>query len=141
MGYKTEQRTQLYKFLKKFPHRYFTVEEIRDELTSEGDVISISTIYRNISRLLEAGIIKKNVAMDGREASFRYIDDRHCRNEIHVKCTICGKIFHADHILSELLRQKLLEKNAFFLDLNKTVLYGICEDCCKKRTSEELAHI
>lgn len=129
MSYKTTQRTQLYDFLKDHPHSYFTVKQLEQALSDSGADISVSAIYRNLSALTELGSIKKAVKKDGREACYRYIDNAMCRDEIHISCTVCGKIFHMNHALSDLIQKQLAQQNEFTLDKGKTVIAGICKEC------------
>ena len=131
MSYKTSQRTQLYDFLKRNPHTCFTARQIADALSSSGADISISAIYRNLSALSQEGTIRKSVQKDKREAYYRYVDSEACRDEIHITCSECGKIFHMDHRLCTLLEDHLMNGQGFMLDKSRTVIYGICDECRK----------
>ena len=133
MVYKTEQRMQLYHFFQNHPHEFFTVKQIEEALTATGSEISISAIYRNLSCLAKDGVIKKTIQKNSRETSYRYIGSSQCRDKIHMNCTVCGKIFHMDQDLAEILQAQLINRSDFLLDKNKTVLYGVCKDCQKNR--------
>lgn len=129
MAYNTTQRTQLRDFLKEHPHSYFTAKQLAETLTGSGADISISAVYRNLSDLTQMGSIKKAVKKNSREAYYRYIDSDICRNQIHISCSMCGKIFHMNSTLSNMIQEQLLQQNAFELDKGKTVISGICEEC------------
>lgn len=129
MAYKTTQRTQLHDFLKEHPHSYFTVKQLAETLSDSGADISISAIYRNLSDLIEMGAIKKTVKKNSRDAYYRYVDSDICRNKIHITCSMCGKIFHMNSTLSNLIQEQLLQQNEFELDKSKTVISGICKEC------------
>lgn len=129
MEYITTQRTQLYSFLKEHPHSYFTVKQIAQALSANGSDVSISAIYRNLSALAETGSIKKTVKKNSREACYRYTDSDMCRNEIHISCSVCGKIFHMNHTLASLIQEQLVNQNDFELDRSKTVILGVCKEC------------
>lgn len=129
MKYKTTQRKELYDFLKAHPHRYFTVKQLEEALTGTGSEISVSAIYRNLSRLLEMGAVRKVAQKSSRESSYRYIDSDACRNEIHMTCSVCGKIFHMNHTLASYLQEQLVQQNDFQMDRSKTSILGICKDC------------
>lgn len=129
MAYKTIQRTNLYDFLKNHPHSYFTVQQIKEGLLASGTDISVSAIYRNLSVLVEMELIKKTVKKNSRETCYRYIDSDMCRNEIHISCSVCEKIFHMNHTLSEFIQDQLAQQNGFELDKSKTVISGICKEC------------
>lgn len=133
MAYKTTQRTQLHDFLKAHPHSYFTAQQLTEILSDSGAEISISAIYRNLSELTKMGSIKKAVKANSREAYYRYVDSDVCRNEIHISCLMCGKIFHMDATLSSMIQEQLLQKSAFKLDKSKTVISGICKECSAQK--------
>lgn len=129
MTYKTTQRKQLYDFLKAHPHKYFTVKQIEEALTETGTDISVSAIYRNLSAFLEMGFLKKVAEKNSRQTSYRYIDSDSCRNEIHITCSVCGKMFHMNHALTSYIQKQLVQQNDFELDRSKTSISGICKDC------------
>lgn len=129
MPYQTSQRTQLHNFLKEHPHSYFTVKQLAQALSCKGADISVSAIYRNLSSLIESGIIKKSVKKNSREAYFRYIASDSCQDKIHIACSKCGKIFHMNPTLSNLMQEQLMQQNGFVLDTSKTVISGICKEC------------
>ncbi len=129
MKYTTTQRRQLYQFLKDNPHKYFTAKQIAAAMVDAGVEISISAIYRNLSALLKIGAIKKSVEKYSKQSCYRFVDSECCKDEIHITCAICGKIFHMEHTLTVYMRQQLLSLNDFQLDPSKTVISGICGEC------------
>ena len=131
MSYHTEQRKKLYELLKAHPHQIYTVKEIEREL--ENEKISQSAIYRNLSALVSENIVKKVTMGRGREAVYRYADSEACRQEIHLTCTVCGRVFHMDHAFTRLLEEHLEQAEGFQLDKVKTTLYGICPSCRNKQ--------
>ncbi len=139
MKYITTQRKQLYEFLKENPHQYFTAKQIEEALLEAGVEISISAIYRNLSALLKAGSIKKNAGKDSNETRYRFVDSDGCKNEIHITCSQCGKIFHMEHALTAYIQQQLVLQNDFQIELGKTVISGICS-ACRGKTEIQAAH-
>ena len=130
MSYKTEQRTRLYEVLKANPHRYFSARELEEALSPCQ--ISLSAIYRNLAVLTEEGVVRKSVKKGSREAVYRYADGECCRNEIHMTCTVCGRVFHMEHELASSIQDDLAKAEGFALDKSKTMMYGICKDCQEK---------
>lgn len=127
MAYKTEQRNKMYELLRSNPHKFFTAKEIA-EILAPYDV-SLSAIYRNLAELTETGLVKKSVKKNGREALHRYVNNDVCKDEIHMTCIKCGKIFHMDHLVSEYIQKNLGIIQGFELDKLKTVIYGTCREC------------
>lgn len=127
MSYQTEQRKKLYELLKEHPHQTYTVKKIEKEL--ENEKISQSAIYRNLSALVSENIVKRVTSENGRETAYRYANSEECRQEIHLTCSICGKIFHMDHEFTKLMEDHLEQIEKFHLDKVRTTLYGVCKQC------------
>ena len=52
-----------------------------------------------------------------------------CHSHLHLSCTRCGKTFHMDAEHTAQLTRAMSELDGFDLDILKTVLYGICQNC------------
>ena len=135
MSYKTEQRTRLYELLKANPHKFFSAKDIVEALAPYN--ISISAVYRNLAVLTEDGVVKKSIRKNGRESIYRYADNDTCRDEIHLTCTNCGKVFHMDHELTKTIQDALDKEDGFQIDKLKTVIFGLCEECRAKQQDSE----
>lgn len=131
--YKTSQRKILHDFLESHPHGYFTVKQLAEELCARNGNISTSAIYRNLSVLVEEGIVKKYMYKSEREAYYRFIDCEACRNAIHAVCIKCGKTFHINNAVAENFQNQLEFYDGFEINKHKTTIYGLCKSCRKDR--------
>lgn len=129
-NYSTEQRQQLLAFLKKHRDRQFSVDEISEELNACSD-ISISSVYRNINKMVENGDIVRRAVDGSRKFTYQYVGDSCCQSHIHMKCEACGKLVHVDSELSEYISKMAACNNDFNINKKKTILYGSCVDCKK----------
>ena len=68
-------------------NRHFTPEEMLETLRERGQPLSIATLYQNLAKLVEKGLVIKIVGLDG---SFRYDFNHEPHN--HMVCQRCGKI-------------------------------------------------
>lgn len=127
MVYSTKQREKLIDFFKLHPDERFTAKEIFEQLADS--TISLSAIYRNISRLEKDGILQRFSEISSNEASYKYTRDLECENHIHIICTRCGKTIHFEKEQSSGLEKIILNNYGFKLDKSKTILYGICNNC------------
>lgn len=125
--YWTEQRKDLYRFLNQNPHQQYTAREIAEKMADRH--ISISTIYRNLSAMVEAGILRSAVKKETHEILYQYVDGEQCRGAIHMICLECGNTFHMDHKAAEAIQRSLEETAGFQLLKSKSVLYGKCRLC------------
>ena len=132
-GYNTKQKEKLLEYLIKNKNKHTNVQEISAFLSAEGKSVGVATIYRQLDKLVEQGIVRK-YAFDGKTcACYQYIEDEEqCRSHFHLKCLSCGKLIHLDcEHLSELTRH-IEEEHGFEIDYSQTVFYGRCSDCSEE---------
>ncbi len=129
--YKTGQKRAVLDFFKSNCDRHFSVAEITDEVCKNG--AGKSTVYRQISKLLEQGVIRRFETPDSAQFVYQYADIHDdCDSHYHLKCVKCGRLIHMEcpH-LSEVSEHIKTEHN-FILGFGKAVLYGECTDCAAK---------
>lgn len=125
--YSTDQRELLLSFLREHPDQQISIEEIYEQLSVEND-ISLSTIYRNINKLVEEEAIRRFAMEGSRKFSYQYIGHANCSEQLHLKCNVCGQIYHIDNESSKAILLAALNKN-FIIDKKKSMLYGLCMNC------------
>lgn len=126
MQYNTESRKKILAFIKKSPERSFTAEEIvsSEELSS----VAKSTVFRRLAQLTREGEIRRINDTTSRKVTYQYIDKEKCSEHIHLKCNTCGKLFHIDGLVSQIIEKNILESGGFRLD-SATLLIGTCRSC------------
>ena len=129
-GYNTKQKENLLEYLIKNKQKHTNVQEISAFLSAEGTPVGVATIYRQLDRLVEQGLVRK-YSFDGEtSACYQYIeDDEQCRSHFHLKCLSCGRLIHldCDHLAD--LTRHIEEEHGFDIDYSQTVFYGVCSDC------------
>lgn len=132
-GYNTKQKENLLTYLIKNKEKHTNVQEISAFLQAEGTPVGVATIYRQLDRLVEQGLVRK-YSFDGKTcACYQYIEnEKDCRSHFHLKCLSCGRLIHldCDH-LAELTRH-IEEEHSFAVDCSQTVFYGRCSECDDK---------
>ena len=129
--YNTVQREQLIRFLKKNQSNAMTVIDITNMMRIDPETEKApgeSTVYRLIKELVEEGAVKRTVKGCSREFLYQMTDSETCRMHLHMKCTVCGNLFHMNDSISENLINSLLESEGFYLD-RSMVLSGVCKNC------------
>ena len=130
--YKTKQREQLLDYLKTVPGKHITVGEICGFLRDNGAVISTTTVYRQLEKMVNEGIVNKYIIDANSPACFEYIEKEincHEHECFHCKCEKCGKLFHMHSEELEELQEELKAKHRFSMDPRRTVFYGVCDAC------------
>jgi Fur family ferric uptake transcriptional regulator len=129
MEYKTQTRQIIMDFMVKNPDRIFKASDIAQDLPN----VSLSTIYRNLSRLEKAGIVQIVGAEENKELQYRYTGPSKCQAKMHLVCKICGKFFHLDGPALKMLQLSVLRIKGFELDQQQSVLLGRCAGCSRRR--------
>ncbi|MBR5509993.1 MAG: transcriptional repressor [Lachnospiraceae bacterium] len=130
--YQTEQKKILLSYLKKHSDQAFTVEQLCEQMKQELDQNLIpgkSTVYRVMPRLVEEGQVKRFVRGNSRQFLYQMICGDHCSRHLHMKCSVCGKLYHMEDEESEELLLQVMRKHRFQVDEGKTILFGQCESC------------
>ena len=109
-----------------------TAEEIFAMVERVNPRISRATVYRNLNRLSENGLIRR---IGGPGAAERF--ERELNPHYHVKCVRCGRISDVDLPYADHLEDKVQDKHGYILTGHDIVFSGICPDCQRAMTEEE----
>lgn len=136
--YKTRQHDELLVYLKKMAGKHITVSEISAYFKSIGKPIGTATIYRHLDKMVNEGTVNKYTLDNCSSACFEYIGDNSHQGSFcfHYKCEICGKLIHLQCDEFKELEKHLLAHHQFALNPQKTVFYGICNECREKQKTE-----
>lgn len=130
--YETEQKRILLAYMKAHSDRAYTIEELCEEMKKEPMLKSVpgkSTVYRIMPLLVEAGLVKRFVKGNSRRFLYQMVVGDHCDNHLHMRCSVCGKLYHMEDQESEELLLQVMKKHHFQVDESSTVLVGQCEGC------------
>lgn len=133
--YNTKHSNDILFYLQENPGVHLTAQEICRHLNDSGRKVGLTTVYRQIERLVESGLVNKYVTDGSESACFEYIGNdgqMHDKNCFHCKCTGCGKLIHLECGEISHLENHLLSDHDFILDMTRTVFYGLCNECRKK---------
>lgn len=123
--YNTHQRKALLDFLKLNSNKSFTVDEIVNQLNED---ISQSTAYRLMTKLVEDGLVHRSVKGNSRSFVYQFINNEKCEGHIHMKCVDCGKVYHLDNGITQLMQNNIKSNTGFEVD-SKSILLGKCGEC------------
>ena len=132
--YNTRQRDLLIDYLKTVPHTHVTAGDIHEHFKSIGINIGVSTIYRQLERLVDEGTVKKFTIDSTSPACFEYDDSIEEENTscFHCKCVDCGKLIHLKCEEIKEISTHLYKVHNFTMMAGRTVFYGLCDKCAKK---------
>ena len=130
--YNTKQRDELLSYLQSVAGEHITVNDICNHFLENGSKVGTTTIYRHLEKMVDEGIVKKYTLDSSSAACFEYIDQYcECKENdcTHLKCTKCGRLIHLHCDDLKATQKHIFEEHSFKIDLTRTVLYGLCEDC------------
>ena len=131
-SYATRQKKELEQYLETIPGVHITVAQVRDYFRTQGRDIGTATIYRQLEKMVDDGLVNKYIIDSTSSACFAYVGESgHLRDSVcfHCKCEKCGKLIHMHCDELESIQQHLMESHHFAMNPLKTVFYGICEEC------------
>lgn len=126
----TLSRVKIIETLEQSESGHMSAEDIYRVLRDNDQEIGLATIYRVLTQLETAGILRRQRFGDA-QAKFEIETGEH---HDHMICIKCGKVveFHAKLIEDE--QRKVALENGFKIKGHEMVLYGICDAVlCKAR--------
>ena len=129
--YSTEKRKLILDFLKKHSDEDVSVKDIENYLCNENDInVNLTTIYRYLEKLERSGSVLKHSDEKNKKTTFQYVvPDGSCHEHLHMKCSVCGKIYHMDCEFMEEFKKHIEQHHGFKLECKNSMLYGLCSNC------------
>ena len=132
--YRTKQQEMLLKYVKNGQKQHITAKEIEEHLSKTGEKVGIATIYRYLDKMVTQGIMKKYYLDGITAACYEYVPEtKHCHEHFHLKCEKCGKLVHFNCEEISHMQDHLAKEHGFAVNSLKTVFYGLCDECNKKK--------
>jgi Fur family peroxide stress response transcriptional regulator len=110
--------------------RHPTAEWIYDQLKGEFPSLSMGTVYRNLSVLIEQGLIKK---IDFGSTFDRF--DANTGPHYHFICECCGSIIDLELPIDEALNEQVNRTTPFTAHRHRIEFFGVCDRCQRKGES------
>lgn len=123
---------------------HFLPEEVERRLRKRGHQISLTTIYRNLPLLVEAGIIRRACVSEekrGGGSTYEHIFGK--EHHDHLICAHCGLKVEFSYPAIDVLQDAVAQSYGFKLERHHLELIGCCPDCqkqgCRARVRDEAA--
>ena len=125
----TKQRIKIIEILegKSIP---LTAEEIFEEAKKEFPNIALTTVYRNLEALSDAGVVIRTVFHDG-TARFKYGDEVGRHKHLLI-CKNCKKTVVIDECPLIQMENEIQNETGFKITDHNLEIYGYCKDCSEK---------
>lgn len=126
----TLPRLKILELFQKGAQRHFTAEDIYRSLLEERMEIGLATVYRVLSQLEQAGLLKRS-SFQSDKAVYELDDGRH---HDHLVCLDCGKVEEFQDSAIEERQIAVARERGFRLQEHSLALYASCtkNDCPNK---------
>ena len=120
----TRQRTAVARLLDQLDD-FRSAQELHEELRKRGEGIGLTTVYRTLQSLADAGEIDV-LRTDSGEAIYRRCSSHHHH---HLVCRTCGNTVEVEGPAVERWAERVAAENGFS-DVSHTVeIFGTCGRC------------
>ncbi|MGX7827018.1 Fur family transcriptional regulator [Actinokineospora sp. 24-640] len=120
----TRQRTAVARLLDQLDD-FRSAQELHEELRKRGEGIGLTTVYRTLQSLADAGEIDV-LRTDTGEAIYRRCSSHHHH---HLVCRTCGHTVEVEGPAVERWAERVASENGFS-DVSHTVeIFGTCNRC------------
>jgi Fur family ferric uptake transcriptional regulator len=102
-----------------------TAQQIHEELRHRGGSVGLTTVYRRLQALAEAGDLDAIRVADG-ETAYRRCSDGHHH---HLVCRVCGRTVEVSGPAVEKWADAVAEQNGFREISHDLEIFGTCRSC------------
>ncbi|KAF0959052.1 Fur family transcriptional regulator [Rhodococcus sp. T7] len=124
----TKQRSAISALLDDI-EEFRSAQELHDELRKRGEGIGLTTVYRTLQTLADAGTADV-LRTDTGESVYRRCSSGHHH---HLVCRACGYTVEVEGPTVEQWSQSIADAHGFS-DVSHTIeIFGVCKDCSAPR--------
>jgi Fur family ferric uptake transcriptional regulator len=114
---------------------HFVAEDIHQALQRRGVDMALTTVYRNLSLLIRAGIIRRATISDEGGARYEFIWG--LSHHDHLVCSRCGKQVEFYYPAIDALQDVVAKEHGFRLQSHHLELVGLCPECVKRDENDD----
>ncbi len=130
VSYMTRQQKAVLSCIENF-HGGASAADLAALLHAKGESVGLTTVYRQLERLHEQGLIHKIVTDDG--TRYQFCDCHHRGKDCFlIKCEQCGCVEHVDCAHLSELYSHLAQEHRFRINPRRTLFYGLCQTCAQE---------
>jgi Fur family ferric uptake transcriptional regulator len=105
---------------------HFDADALLSHFRRKGRPVSRATLYRTLTRLVEAGLVHK-IEMAKGQARYEVMVGRHHHD--HMICLACGRIVEFESREIERLQEEICRRKGFTMTGHMHQIRGHCSDC------------
>jgi Fur family transcriptional regulator, ferric uptake regulator len=113
-------------------HSHFDADQLVKDLEEAGLNVSRATVYRTLSKLVDAGMLRKLEI----GAKTYYEHDYGYPQHEHLVCGTCGQMIEFQHPAIEAAIEEICGQHQFQMAGHTLVIRGTCLDCNRARATK-----
>ncbi len=122
----TKQRAAVAQLLQQLDD-FRSAQDLHEELRTRGEGIGLTTVYRTLQSLADAGEIDV-LRIDSGEAVYRRCSRHHHH---HLVCRDCGRTVEVEGPAVEKWAEKVASENGFSEVSHTVEVFGTCSECTR----------
>lgn len=122
----TKQRAAVAELLDDLDE-FRSAQDLHEELRKRGEGIGLTTVYRTLQSLADAGEVDV-LRTDTGEAIYRRCSQHHHH---HLVCRVCGRTVEVEGPAVEKWADRVAEENGFSEVSHTVEIFGTCAGCTK----------
>ena len=128
--YMTRQQQAVLSCMESCGEGCVTAAELTEKLHRQEQSIGLTTVYRQLEKLAQQGLVHKIVTDEG--ARYQYCPDHGDHFCCIIKCEKCGHMEHVDCGHLGELYTHLAQEHRFAINARRTLFYGLCQGCARE---------
>jgi Fur family ferric uptake transcriptional regulator len=121
---RTRQRVAVEEIVRDLAE-FRTAQQIHDDLRHRGDGVGLTTVYRNLQLMADAGELDAIRTSDG-ETAYRRCSGGHHH---HLVCRSCGRTVEVTGPAVETWAAAIAERHGFRDVSHELEIFGTCDSC------------
>lgn len=112
-------------------HDHFDADDLIAQLQrgDEGRKVSRPTVYRTLTELVDAGLLRK-MTLNGRAV---YEHDYGYPQHDHLHCVKCGKLIEFSSEAVKQIRDAVSREHQFRVTGHRLIISGVCRECSRPK--------
>lgn len=133
-AYHTQQQKNILAYLKTRTGQQTSADQLYTALLNQKTSVSKATVYRQLEKLVQQGLVKKYRTDGSSAAYYEYIQGEQQTKQdlLHLICDGCGCISHVECQHALHLGQHIGKDHGFHVNPSNVVLHGVCSRCASK---------
>jgi Fur family ferric uptake transcriptional regulator len=127
-GRSTKQRAAVSAALNEVDE-FRSAQELHDMLKHRGDSVGLTTVYRTLQSLADAGEVDALRTSDGETVYRRCSTGDHHH---HLVCRLCGKAVEVEGPMVEQWAETIASEHGFVNVAHTVEIFGTCAECAAK---------